>query len=114
MQPGRSGAVARKPSPSSTGRRLLDKKIIDVVFADPEPEVFILQSDGESTILQTDPCGPNVVPMTFAELLELQGRVLRIFLQQGELLVGTGAHFRRQGIIIMPKIGVGAVAHDVD
>jgi len=82
------------------------------VLANPEPQVFIGKLDSQGAILQRNARGPDFLPIALAELLELQGRMLRVFLQQRKLLIGAGADVGGQGVIIVPEIRVRAVVHD--
>jgi hypothetical protein len=44
-----------------------------------------------------------------AELLELQGGMLRVAFQQGELLIRACTYVLRERAVIVPKIRIGAV-----
>ena len=51
-------------------------------------------------------------PLRSPNFLNCRVRMLRVFLQQRELLVGAGADVGGQGVIIVPEIRVRAVVHD--
>ncbi len=70
---------------------LRDDDVVGIVLADPEPDVFVSQPDGESAVFQRHAEGPNLLAAPVANFLELEGRVLGIRLQQLELLVRTFA-----------------------
>ena len=83
-----------------------NEDVIDVVLANPELQVLLGKLDSQGAILQGDARGPDFRPSALTELLELQGRMLRVSLQQRELLIGAGADFGGQGVIIIPEIRV--------
>jgi len=74
------------------------------VLADPKPEIFAGQPDGKSTVFQRHADRPDFFAAPLADLLELQGRVLRIGFQQSKLLDCPSTNFRGKGMVIVPKI----------
>jgi hypothetical protein len=79
------------------------------VLPDPEPQIFVSQPDGKSTVFQRHADRPNFLAAPVADLLELQRRVLRIGLQLRKLLVCASLNFRRKPLVIVPEIRVRAV-----
>src|ERR1700693_2135806 len=77
----------------------LDESVIDVMRADPKPHVLVGQPDSQGAVFQRYPRRPDFLPVAVAEFFELQGRVLRIVFQQGELLISprpdVGGHDSR-------------------
>lgn len=90
-------------------RMLSEESVIAFVIADPEPQIAVWPLDRESAMAQCDPCRPNLMPKPVSYLLELQRRMLRIRLQEGELLFGAKASRNGKRMIRFPKIRRGAV-----
>ena len=64
----------------------------------PEPKDAIRRIDAERAIVQADAHGAEA-----ADVLEVQGAVSRIGLQQVEALVCQGANSTRQCLITLPE-----------
>ena len=79
----RSGPILKRGS--------LEESVIDVMLGDPKPHVFIGQLDSQDAVFQRHPRRPDFLPVAVAEFFELQGRVLRIVFQQGELFISPRA-----------------------
>ena len=87
-------------------RGSLDESVIDVMLANPEPHVLIVQLDSQDAVFQRHPHRPDFLPVAVAKFLKLQGRVLRIVFQQGELFISPCADVGGQGTVIVPEIRV--------
>src|SRR5271165_4758088 len=85
---------------------LADKSLIDVVLPNPKPYIFVGELDRQITIIQRHTRRPDFLPAAVADFLELKGRMLRVIVQQRELLVGPRADICRQGAVIIPEIRV--------
>jgi hypothetical protein len=73
------------------------------MLSDPEPKIFVSQTDGESAVLQRHADRPDFLAAPVADLLELQRRVLRIGFQQRKLLVRPSLNVRRKTLVIVQK-----------
>ena len=79
------------------------------MLPNPKPDVFVRKPDRYGPVFQRHPRGPDFLSVAFAELLELERRMVRVVLQQRELLIRPSANVGRQCAIILPEIGVCAV-----
>jgi hypothetical protein len=61
----------------------LDQPLILVMGTDPDPDEVRAVLHGDGTVIDPDPCGPQ-----FPNLLEVQGGVSGVRLQQREVLAG--------------------------
>jgi hypothetical protein len=74
------------------------------VIANPKPQETVWAPDGESAIVQRNAGRPDFVAVAITDFLELERRVLRVCLQQSELLICPLPHLRRQYPKGAPKI----------
>ena len=72
----------------------------------PEPHHHALVFHRKRPVMQTDPSGPKP-----SQLLEVQGRVLRVLSQQSVGLVSQAPYIVRKLPITRPKPRIGAVPH---
>ena len=81
------------------------------MLADPKPHILVRQLDSQDAVFQRHPRRPDFLPVAIAEFFELEGRVLRIVFQQGELFISPHADVGGQGSIVVPEIRVRPVDH---
>src|SRR5258708_19804748 len=81
------------------------------MIADPEPQKSVSSFQGESAIVQSDARRPDFLSVGSSNFLELKRRILRITLQQSELLAGATSYLRRESLIGSPEAFRGAMFH---
>ena len=74
--------------------------------ANPEPEDAIFDLGSQRPVVKTNPHGPENI-----NLLEVQGRVVGVSLQEGESPVGKRSDVCREGSVRTPKVRTGVVGH---
>lgn len=72
--------------------------------ADPEPDDVITGFNTERSVFSSNADGREST-----DFLEMQGRMLRIFLQQFEAVISQFADRLRQVIITFPEVWIGVV-----
>ena len=80
------------------------------VGADPEPDDPFRFFDGQRTIVNSDTHGPQM--FCPADSLELQRGVMRVALQESEVLVGQLLDFFGQLPVVLPEPGQSVVPHN--
>jgi hypothetical protein len=84
------------------------------MFTNPEPEVAVIESDGEGPMPETYSRGPQFAAKPLANPFELKGSVSGVVPEQGELLVRTQLNLDRQRTIVVPEIRVCPVRQPRD
>jgi hypothetical protein len=74
------------------------------VFANPEPDIVIIDFHGKGSIFERDPRGPEFLSAAFGELLELQGRVARVGSKQKQIAYPPAREYRRAKPDTLSKI----------
>jgi hypothetical protein len=70
----------------------------------PKPEQTVGRFDGDSTVVETDPRGPEAI-----DPLEMQRRVFRVALEKGKRLVSELLNFLGERSVAGPEVRRGVV-----
>ena len=76
------------------------------VRADPEPDPVLSRPDSKRPMSNADPGRPDL-----ADLLEVQGRMLRIGLQSLKVTIGKFSNRFWKRVVTSPKLRCGVVVH---
>ena len=75
-----------------------DDSVVFGVGADPDPHDPDVDVSSEGSVASANPYGPQI-----AESFEMQGRMLRVVLQEGKTLVRERTDFLRKSAVQRPK-----------
>ena len=84
--------------------RSFDQKIVLRMSADPDPDYVIVGFNAKRPAFPPDSHG-----VESADFLEVQRRMLRIFLEQFEIVISELANRLRQVVITFPEVRIGVV-----
>ena len=83
-----------------------DQAVVIGVGANPEPQDAVVNADAQSAVVDARAHGPIAT-----DLLEMQGRVPMVLLEEVEVLVGSAARRQRESLVGRPERGRGMMLH---